>query len=129
MRNLSYISVLLVCTLSCMKSTSPSSQTTAPALKPGELLTSGILNYGCVCLDGGGVRYSTDNNHILVFDDSSTIRPDNYDDSMTTKYKDFLNVHTLLVYQNTGRTRCDYGDIANQCITDTVVKIVSFTKF
>lgn len=121
--------ILLACALSCMKSVSPSAKVTVPSLKPGEFVTSGFLNYACTCVDGGGVRYTTDNNSIMVFDDSSTRRPDNYDDSMTTKYKEFLNIHTWLVYQNTGLSRCDFGMIANQCNIDTVVKIVSFTKF
>jgi len=112
-----------------MKSTSSSAKSTVPSLKPGELVTSGTLSYACTCVDGGGVRYVTDNKNILVFDDSSTIRPENYDDSMTTKYKEFLNIHTWLIYQNTGLSRCDFGMIANQCITDSVVKIVRFTKF
>ncbi|HEY2348297.1 MAG TPA: hypothetical protein VGH64_04750 [Puia sp.] len=112
-----------------MKSTSSSNKSTVLSLNPGELAASGTLSYACTCLDGGGVRYVTDNNKILVFDDSSTFRGENYDDSMTTRYKDFLNIHTWLVYQNTGLSRCDFGMIANQCITDSVVKIVRFTNF
>jgi hypothetical protein len=129
LKNLFCFLILITCTLSCKKSSNNSNKTTVPSLKPGELITSGILNYACTCLDGGGVRYVTDNNKILVFDDSSTFRGENYDDSMTTRYKDFLNIHTWLVYQNTGLSRCDFGMIANQCNTDSVVKIVSFTRF
>jgi hypothetical protein len=129
LKKLCYLSLVLVCALSCIKSTSSSNKAAVLSLNPGELAASGILSYACTCLDGGGVRYVTDNNKILVFDDSSTVRPENYDDSMTTKYKDFLNIHTWLIYQNTGLSRCDFGMIANQCNTDSVVKIVRFTKF
>jgi hypothetical protein len=129
LKNRFLILILLICTLSCMKSASPSTKAAVPSLKPGELAVSGVLNYACTCLDGGGVRYTADNGRVLVFDDSSTIRPDNYDDSMTNKYKEYLNVHTWLVYKNTGLSRCEFGMIANQCITDSVVEIVSFTKY
>jgi hypothetical protein len=122
------IFLILVGFLSCKKDGSQTTPKLQPALQAGQSSATGTLSYACVCVDGGGLIYATDDKKILVFNDSLADMT-NFDDSMTTKYNDFLDVHTRLVYQNKGVTRCNYGMIANQCLLDSVVKIVSFTKF
>ena len=120
--------IIVICTLSCMKDGGTTAPKTEPTLQPGEMVATGELIYSCSCLDGPGFIFGTDDHKTLVFDHPDSLMDMSvFVDSMTTKYKDFMNVHSRLIYKNTGVTRCSYG-MTNGCVLVPVVEIVSFTK-
>jgi hypothetical protein len=114
--------IIISCNLSCEKDGTNSVPNTEPLLKPGQLATTGELIYTCICVDGPGLIYGTDDHQTLVFENYDTLVVD----SIMTEYKDFLNVHSRLIYTNTGNTRCTGN--SNTCIMVPIVKIVSLTK-
>jgi hypothetical protein len=125
MKKVALFLVLITCFISCEKYEG-NSMPKEPALQPGEEAATGTLSYACVCLDGGGLIFGTDDHKTLVFDDSTTNYA-TYVDSMTSKYKEFMDVHSRLIYKNTGDSRCNYG-MTPGCILVPIVKIVRFTN-
>jgi hypothetical protein len=122
LKNFLLFFIIITCNLSCKKDGANSVSNTAPVLTPGEIAATGELIYSCICVDGPGLIYGTDDHQTLVFENYDTLVMD----SIMTEYKDLLNVHSRLIYTNTGDGRC-MGN-ANPCIMVPIVKIVSLTK-
>ena len=118
--------IFTISAVSCFKD-NPYKPAPEPEVIPGTETVNGTLNYSCECLDGNGLAFHTDDYKTLVFiDDDST---DNWPavDSMITKYKDFMDVHTRLTYIDSGKTRCNHEMMAG-CRLVPIVQIVKIVK-
>jgi hypothetical protein len=81
-------------------------------------VTTGILSYSSPAIDGQGLIYTTDKGELLLFDNiiPGNIAPDTY-------YKDFLGIHTILTFQDTGEKGCLSGLVP--CDDQTKLRIVN----
>jgi hypothetical protein len=97
-----------------------------PEVIPGTEAVNGTLNYACECLDGSGLTFYTDDDKTLVFTDDST---DSWPavDSIITRYKDLMGIHSRLTYIDLNKTRCNHG-MTIGCSLVPVVKIVKIVK-
>jgi hypothetical protein len=102
---------LLACVLifSCKKEAKPNNN--------NEVAT-GILRYSSPAIDGEGLVYATDSGELLLFKNEipNNIAPDIY-------YKDYLGIHTILTFQDTGEKGCTTGLIP--CDDQTKHRIVN----
>jgi hypothetical protein len=104
----------LACALifSCKKEAKPNNN--------NEVVT-GILTYSNPAIDGQGLIYTTDKGELLLFKNEipNNITPDTY-------YKNFLGLHTILTFQDTGDKGCTSGLIP--CDEQTKLRIVNMIK-
>jgi hypothetical protein len=77
---------------------------------PGSQKISGVLHYSHPAVDGAGLTYLTDKGETLLFKNQSS---DLY--SQYLKYKNFVDLHTLLTYQDSGSTGCPASMIPDYC--------------
>ena len=122
MRNFLLCLILIAIGLACQKNRDSSVPKTEPVLPPGEMAVTGKLTYTCICVDGPGLIYGTDDGKTLYFPNYDTlIQP-----SIMKQYNDFMNVHSRMIYKETGDSTCVGMSI--HCTSVPTIEIVSLTK-
>jgi hypothetical protein len=90
------------------------------SLPAGTLQAAGVLHYDHFP-DGWGLYYQTDSSEYLILKNNFS-----GDSAQYQHYKVFVNLHTILRYQDHGETGCLYG-IGPSC-GHKIVEVVSLTR-
>ncbi len=87
----------------------------------GNQVVTGILTYSSPAGDGAGLVYTTNSGELLLFNNEipDTVRPDVY-------YQDFLDIPTVLTFQDTGELGCTSGMLP--CYEQKKIRIVHEIK-
>jgi hypothetical protein len=102
MKKIFFLFMLIAAFFACKKD-----NTTLPA---GAQTISGVLLYSDPDVDGGGLTYVTDSGETILFKNEFT---DYY--TQYLNYRNFVGVHSLLTFTDTGATGCSLSEIADYC--------------
>jgi hypothetical protein len=86
---------------------------------PGSQKISGVLHYSDPAVDGAGLIYETDKGENLLFKNEFSDLHTQY-----LKYKNLLEVHSSLTYENTGTTGCPASMIPDYCAQHPLAIVV-----
>jgi hypothetical protein len=89
---------------------------------PASQKISGVLHYSDPAVDGAGLTYVTDKGETLLFENEFSDQHSQY-----LKYKNFIDIHSSLTYQDSGTTGCPASMIPDYCLQHPM-RIVAVIK-